>query len=245
MTLANKIKSILIFNHVALILGLVFASPWWLLLTIAGWIAFGKFGGEIGLHRYLSHKSFTMAPWKARLLLILGIFNCFGSPLLWAGTHRKHHAKSDTIDDPIGPKHRMRLWTKWNPPPTEIKYSRDLVRNMDIGFIHRHYFKLLLCTYVVLVLIDWRIPVFLISISSVMSFHTLSLVNGLCHQYGYRNFETADSSTNLTWVNAISLGSGLHNNHHHAPNAWTTKVLPGEWDLMGWFIYHFLMVRAK
>lgn len=245
MSLSNKIKYILFFNHAMLLVGVIFASHWWFLLSVVGWLAFGKIGGEIGLHRYLSHKSFVTVPWKARTMAILGIFNCFGSPWLWAGLHRKHHAKSDTVQDPLIPENRWRVWRKWNPMHVELKYCVDLFRDRDLKFIHTHYFKILLGVYFGLACIDWRIPVFLISISSVMSFYTLSLVNGLCHRYGYRNFNTSDKSTNLTWVNAISLGSGLHNNHHHAPSAYTTKVLPEEWDMIGWFIHRFLAVTVR
>ncbi|MGH8849904.1 MAG: DesA/ISL3 alpha bundle tail domain-containing protein, partial [Casimicrobiaceae bacterium] len=45
-------------------------------------------------------------------------------------------------------------------------------------------------------------------------FWAAGVVNGLGHWWGYRNFETADTSTNLTpWAFFIG-GEELHNNHH-------------------------------
>lgn len=232
-----KIKLILLFNHVALIVGLMYASPLWLLLTLVGWIAFGKLGGEIGLHRYFSHKSFKTTAWKERMLLILSIFNCFGSSIMWVGVHRKHHVKSDTTEDPHGAQASWRIWlTFWKPFNIEMKYFADLLRDTWQKNIHKHYFKILIGSYILLALIDWRLPVFLISISSVISFHSAGMVNSLCHKYGYRNFDTNDTSTNNTWVNYITLGSGLHNNHHAAPASWTTKTTPSEIDFSGWLV---------
>jgi len=232
-----KIKLIILFNHIALIIGIIYASPIWLLLTFIGWIAFGKLGGEVGLHRYFSHKSFKTSIWKERMLLVLGIFNCFGSPIMWVGVHRKHHIKSDTDEDPHGNQAIWRVWlTFWKPFNIEMKYFADLLRDNWQKNIHKHYFKILIGTYIILALVDWRIPVFLISISSVISFHSAGMVNSLCHKYGYRNFDTKDTSTNNTWVNYITLGSGLHNNHHAAPTSWTTKTKPSEIDFSGWLV---------
>src|SRR3546814_8122699 len=49
-------------------------------------------------------------------------------------------------------------------------------------------------------------------------FWAAGVVNGLGHWWGYRNFETDDTSTNLTpWAFFIG-GEELHNNHHAFPS---------------------------
>ena len=63
------------------------------------------------------------------------------------------------------------------------------------------------------------------------------------HKWGYRNFETSDKSTNNWWVNDLTLGSGLHNNHHHDPDNWDENVTGKERDYCGKFIKRFLLVE--
>ena len=241
MSYEYKLKLILLANHILLGVGLVYADLTWLWLSLVGWIMFGKVGGEIALHRYLSHKSFKTSYWKSRLLIVLSMFNCFGSPIAWCGIHRKHHAAPETKDDPHGGQAGWRIWTTfWEPFTVERKFVIDLIKDKWITFIHKHYLKLLLGTYLVLALIDWRIAVFLISIPAVVTFHSAGMVNTLCHKYGYRHFDTPDHSTNNTWVNILTLGSGLHNTHHAKPGSWTNKEKWWEIDFPGWVIKTFL-----
>jgi len=94
-------------------------------------------------------------------------------------------------------------------------------------------------------LISWQIPVFLISASSLITIHSAGLVNALCHRYGYRNFKTKDNSTNNTFINIITLGSGLHNNHHADPMNYSNKVKNYEFDFPAWIIEKFLIEDKK
>ena len=44
--------------------------------------------------------------------------------------------------------------------------------------------------------------------------HSTWLVNSATHVWGYRRYETRDTSTNLWWVALLTYGEGWHNNHH-------------------------------
>lgn len=247
-----KLRLLLIFNHIAIIVGIYFSSLYWLLLSFVGYLVIGRFGAEIGLHRYFSHKSFKTQPWKEKLMVAASVFVCVGSPLWWVGTHRKHHDISDTIQDPLAPQNRLRVWNikKWKEKLKNIniekKYSQDIFRNANIKFVHKHYFKILIGSYVFLGIIDWHIPVFLISAGSVIEFYLVGITNGLGHEgnkMGYRNFNTNDNSTNITWLNYLTLGSGLHNNHHHMPFSSNLVAKQGEIDLLSKFIDKFLKIK--
>jgi len=241
-----KIKLILIFNHIALAVGLFYASPWWILLSLVGWIFINRIGGEIGLHRYFSHNSFKTSKFKEIMLFILATFNCVGSPMMWVGIHRKHHATSDTEKDPHGNQSILRIWsTFWKPFIIEPKYLIDMMKSPIHKFFHKHYFSLLIVTYISLGLIAWQIPVFLISASSLITIHSAGLVNALCHRYGYRNFKTKDNSTNNTFINIITLGSGLHNNHHADHIIYSNKVKNYVFDFPAWIIEKFLIQDKK
>ena len=149
MSYEYKLKSILLFNHIMLIVGLVYANPNWLWLSLVGWFIFGRVGGEIGLHRYLSHNSFKTGPLRRKFLIIISIFNCFGSPIHWCGIHRKHHKVSDAEGDPHGYQSMWRIWTTfWKPFVVERKYVADLVRDPFIKLIHKNYLKILILSLI-------------------------------------------------------------------------------------------------
>jgi stearoyl-CoA desaturase (delta-9 desaturase) len=66
-------------------------------------------------------------------------------------------------------------------------------------------------------------------------FWAAGVVNGLGHWWGYRNFESADTSTNLTpWAVWIG-GEELHNNHHAFPSSARFSMRRWEFDI-GWAV---------
>ena len=75
----------------------------------------------------------------------------------------------------------------------------------------------------------------------MITFHSAGAVNVLCHKWGYRLFNTPDGSTNNTWVNLITLGSGLHNTHHAEPKNWSNKKRWYDLDLPGSIIKYFFI----
>jgi stearoyl-CoA desaturase (delta-9 desaturase) len=64
-------------------------------------------------------------------------------------------------------------------------------------------------------------------------FWAAGVVNGLGHWWGYRNFATADTSTNLTPWGVWIGGEELHNNHHAFPSSARFSMRRWEFD-MGW-----------
>jgi hypothetical protein len=59
------------------------------------------------------------------------------------------------------------------------------------------------------------------------------IINGIGHWWGYRNFEAADASTNVSPWGIIIGGEELHNNHHTYPTSAKLSVKPYEFDI-GW-----------
>jgi stearoyl-CoA desaturase (delta-9 desaturase) len=64
-------------------------------------------------------------------------------------------------------------------------------------------------------------------------FWAAGVVNGLGHWWGYRNFDTADTSTNLTPWGVWIGGEELHNNHHAFPSSARFALRRYEFDI-GW-----------
>lgn len=210
--------------------------------SLFGWIFFGKIGGEIGLHRYFAHQSFKTNTFFARSFLILGSLNCIGSPLAWTGIHRAHHKNSDGPGDPHGGQSIFVIWFAfWNPTSIPARSIVDLIRDPWQKFLHEYYFEFLFLVFFTLALVDYWLPIYLISIPAVITFHSAGMVNSICHRFGYRNFESLDKSYNNIWVNFVTLGSGLHNNHHARPSSFSNSVRWFEFDFPGWMISRFFL----
>jgi stearoyl-CoA desaturase (delta-9 desaturase) len=71
-------------------------------------------------------------------------------------------------------------------------------------------------------------------------------VNALGHHFGRRPYE--NGATNLQWLALLTLGEGLHNNHHAAPSTarlahrWY-EVDPGWWIIRGMTLLRFATLR--
>src|SRR5690606_7129010 len=65
------------------------------------------------LHRYASHKAFTMSPAMEKVFFVLTwIFqgSNYLSPYGYGVMHRMHHAYADTPNDPHSPKYDETIW---------------------------------------------------------------------------------------------------------------------------------------
>lgn len=228
--------------HVLAIAGLYFYwDPLFLLAFFIGHRFIMGIGHDIGLHRYFSHKSFKTKPVYEYLFLFCAWFNIQGSTISWVLRHRFHHAYSDKEGDPHPASETLRTWLWFGNPKIESKLSpmivKDLLKSKLHMFMHNNYF---LGYYVMLsaftLLFGFKFVLYFFILNGVMGFHTAGLINVLCHKFGYRNFETTDTSKNLTWVNYIHMGAGLHNNHHAYPNSYTNKFKENEFDPSAWMI---------
>jgi len=66
-----------------------------------------------------------------------------------------------------------------------------------------------------------------------LSFNQGPLTNYFCHvaRFGYRNYDTSDSSVNVTFLSYLTFGLALHNNHHRFPGKANFEVADNEIDL--------------
>ena len=88
------------FSHLMLIPAFMYGEWWMFLAAFAWWYVIAIIAISGGYHRYYSHKSFSAGRWYDYAVNVLGIFSGAGPAMTWAGTHRQHHAYSDTEDDP-------------------------------------------------------------------------------------------------------------------------------------------------
>ena len=231
--------------HVISIVGLyLFWDPLWLPLIIVGNILFSGIGGEIYYHRYVSHRSFTCSKPVEWFMTFLSIFSGQGGPVGWGMHHRHHHWYSDTEKDPhMVKEHPVLMWFfpdnlrgHWLEPDN----CWDLIDNKFFMFMQKWYWYIHFALIGIVLLISFKLALFLIIIPNMIAIHQQGAINVLGHGYGYRNFDTPDYSTNSKWLSLLTFGDNLQNNHHALPWSYTSSVKPGEYDFSAWMIKTFL-----
>ena len=178
------------------------------------------------LHRHQAHRALDLHPalshfFRAWLWLTTGM-----STRGWVATHRKHHAKVESEEDPHSPQVLGIAKVLWqgaelyrlsaNDAQTLSEYGhgtpddwleRRLYRRFPSGGI-----ALMLLANIALFgavgLTIWAVQMMWIP------FFAAGVINGIGHWWGYRNYESPDASTNILPIGALIGGEELHNNHH-------------------------------
>ena len=163
----------------------------------------------------------------------------------WVAIHRKHHAKVETEEDPHSPQTRGIGKVFWQGVELyrEARADRPSIEQYGKGapddWIERHLYTphanlgptaLLFINFALFGLPGvalWAIQM------AWIPFWAAGVVNGLGHWWGYRNFESADTSTNLTPWGVWIGGEELHNNHHAFPSSARFSMRRWEFDI-GW-----------
>ena len=163
----------------------------------------------------------------------------------WVAIHRKHHAKVETEEDPHSPQTRGIGKVFWQGVELyrEARTDRPSIEQYGKGapddWIERRLYTphanlgpvvLLLANSTLFGLPGialWAIQM------AWIPFWAAGVVNGLGHWWGYRNFESADTSTNLTPWGVWIGGEELHNNHHAFPSSARFSMRRWEFDI-GW-----------
>lgn len=244
MSYGLKLHFINILNHMACLLGIFLIwngslSASWLWISFFFYLLYGLLGANIGLHRYLSHRSFETSVFWDFVLKAMTVPVCFGSPLAWSALHRYHHVHSDTDKDIQDPQRIgfFRSWFAMYPKMTvDVRLVRDLIQQKDIRFLHRHYFMILGGFAMFLALLHPVFPIFALSIPAVLCFHGVAAIGVIPHYSwaGYRSIETNDRSVNSPLASLLSLGEGWHNNHHAHPSRYDHgqrwwEIDPSQW----------------
>jgi stearoyl-CoA desaturase (Delta-9 desaturase) len=220
----------------------------WFLISCGVYLALQSLGGNIALHRYLSHASFTTGPLRQRFLIVLGNLTCLGSSLSWVSTHRHHHQFADQQKDCHSPHHlgilRILLGF-WNAPDEVVRSLKALPLFTWHLFFHRWYYVLHFLIMGLLMWLDWRLFAYVYALPNLAVYYALYAVVIFCHRRGYRNFETPDHSANNPLVATITLGEGWHNNHHQNPQSHRNTVRSLEWDPTARIIEIFFITKKN
>jgi stearoyl-CoA desaturase (delta-9 desaturase) len=226
-------------------------------LLQAGWVSLALyllvatqltiFSVTLYLHRSMAHRGVDFHPLVAHLFRFWTWLTTSMVTKEWVAIHRKHHAKCETEEDPHSPVQKGIGNVFWRGVELyrEARGQRDDIEKYGKGcpddWIERHVYTphatmgptlLLFISFALFGFAGvaiWAIQMLWIP------FWAAGVVNGLGHWWGYRNFVTDDTATNLTpwglWIG----GEELHNNHHAFPSS--AKFALRKWELdIGWVV---------
>lgn len=169
----------------------------------------------------------------------------------WVAVHRKHHAKTETEEDPHSPHTKGISTVFWKGAFLYRKESQNvetlenyghgtpndwMERNVYTRFSFYGLSALFIINFILFGFIGiaiWAIQMIWIPLTAA------GVVNGIGHYWGYRNFETEDGSTNIINLGLVIGGEELHNNHHAYPSSAKFSSEWWEFDL-GWFYIQIL-----
>jgi stearoyl-CoA desaturase (delta-9 desaturase) len=224
-------------------------------LLQAGWVSLALyllvatqltiFSVTLYLHRSMAHRGVDFHPLIAHVFRFWTWLTTSMITKEWVAIHRKHHAKCETDEDPHSPVQKGIGNVFWRGVELyrEARAQRGDIEKYGKGcpddWIERHVYTphatmgptlLLFISFALFGFAGvaiWAIQMLWIP------FWAAGVVNGLGHWWGYRNFETDDTATNLTPWGVWIGGEELHNNHHAFPSS--AKFALRKWEVdIGW-----------
>lgn len=214
----------------------VFAGMFWLTM----------FGMGAGMHRLFVHRSFRCGPVMRAFFGALATMAVQGSVLKWVANHRRHHLYADKPGDVHSPHydgvgnryvsflkgmmHAQAGWVFDHATTDGEYYAKDILADpIAMFFVRTRWFWYAMSAVVIPGAIGYAVggihtmigcALFSGLLRAYLMVLATSLVNSVCHsdgRYGYRRFELEDGTTNELMISILTLGEGLHNNHHRFP----------------------------
>ena len=224
-----------------------FLSPsWWVYLLIGFALThFTIVSVTVFLHRYQAHRALDLHPFVSHFFRFWLWMTTGMVTREWVAIHRKHHAKCETPEDPHSPQTRGISKVFWEGSElyrAEAANSETLNHyghNTPDDWVERRIYSAHPTFGIAAMLV---IDYLLFGFGGVamwamqmlwIPFWAAGVINGIGHWWGYRNFETADASRNITCLGVLIGGEELHNNHHAFASSAKFSSRWWEFDL-GW-----------
>lgn len=222
------------------------------------------FTTTVYLHRALSHRALTISSGAALPFRLVIWMSTGMRPREWVAVHRKHHAATDTPDDPHSPKQvgfwrvqlgNVGLYKRVAADRVNTqKYARDLQPDRLDRLAFDYSLFGLGGGIVILVVTMWALGFGLLTGLLAAGLHAVfyvmlsGAINAIGHTVGKQPYE--NSATNLQVLAFITAGEGLHNNHHAAPTSARFALNKGEIDPGSWLVrllvtLHLAQVRHE
>ena len=196
------------------------------------------------LHRYASHKMFTMSKPVERFFHLLTYLSQGGTylvPRAYAIMHRMHHTYSDTEQDPHSPyffkdiiqmmTHTRKLFVDLcnNKVDVNPKFLGNYPEWDFIDKIGNTWTSRIFWDFYIQFATHWWMYL-LLPIHFLMGPLHGAIVNWFGHKYGYSNYDNKDHSKNTLFFDVFLGGELFQNNHHKHPNSANFAVRWWEFD---------------
>jgi len=183
-------------------------------------------GVTLYLHRSQAHRGVDLHPAIAHFMRFWLWLTTGMVTKEWVSIHRKHHARCEREGDPHSPmiygigrvmfrgaelyreesRNDETLEKFGHGTPNDWVEKNIYARHSVVGILIMLAIDLLL--FGVIGLTVWAIQM------AWIPFWAAGVVNGVGHFWGYRNFASPDTSTNVFPIGILIGGEELHNNHH-------------------------------
>jgi len=197
------------------------------------------------LHRAMAHRALDLHPALAHFFRFWCWFTMATITIEWVSVHRKHHAKCETDEDPHSPVKKglktvllggAELYkTEASNQETKDRYGKGCPDDwLEKNLYQKHRLLGIFILLAINILIMGPIGITVWALQMLWQpIHAAGIINGVGHAIGYRNFECADASRNISPIGIWIGGEELHNNHHTYPNSAKLSVNKWEFDI-GW-----------
>jgi stearoyl-CoA desaturase (delta-9 desaturase) len=212
-------------------------------VSVVSLYVFNTLGINLAYHRLLTHQGLKVPKWLEHILATLGACCLQDSPARWVAIHRLHHQHSDEPPDPHSPLVRF-LWghlgwllfenRQLSTGAFYERYARDILKDPFYLRFERSalwfwaFVYVAVAYYVVGTAAGYFVSgtmlgaiqfgssmvVWGVIVRNIVGWHITWSVNSVTHVWGYRNYDTNESSRNNILIGLISNGEGWHNNHH-------------------------------
>jgi stearoyl-CoA desaturase (delta-9 desaturase) len=206
----------------------LFDLPWWGCVLAALALTHVTIAAvTIFLHRHQAHRALDLHPLPSHFFRFWLWLTTGMVTKEWAAIHRKHHAKCETAEDPHSPQILGINRVLWGGVFLYVKesFNAETIERYGHGtpddWIERKlYARFSYLGVTILALIDMAlfgvVPGLAIWAVQIVwiPFWAAGVINGVGHYWGYRNWASADASTNIVPLGLLIGGEELHNNHH-------------------------------
>lgn len=180
------------------------------------------------LHRTLAHRALTLSPKLMWLLRILTWTTTGIRPRQWVAVHRKHHAFTDVEGDPHSPLlegfamvqfANVALYRRVAADKAVVRrYAKDLPTDRWDRLFFDHAIPGLAIGIAVMVFFLGFWPGLLAAGIHTVTYLLLNAaVNAVGHYFGIQ--PQSNTAHNSQLLALVTMGEGLHNNHHAAPTS--------------------------